>query len=163
MPDLPLVAHGFEEGVRAVLLVVEIIVDVELAHVVEEVEVEILHSALFQLTGEDLLRLAEVGHIVSRKLGGKTITAARIARKQFSHHVFGLSVVIAPCGVVVIDAVRHGIIHHLSRPLLVDVRIHAVLNGKAHRPEAKCGQFHILKISVNHIPSAAQSTRFRCA
>ena len=68
--DLSLFLHLPEERDGVVFLLVHVAVDVEFAHVVKEIEVEIIDLALLELFGEDLLMLAEVAEVVTGELGG---------------------------------------------------------------------------------------------
>ena len=56
-----------EIGICTVFFLIEIGVDVHLAYVVEQIEIKVIHAALFELRFKDLLRLAHVGQIVPRK------------------------------------------------------------------------------------------------
>ena len=47
---------------------VQVGVDVHLAHIVEEIEVKVVHLALFQLRFEDLLNLRHIGQVVAGNL-----------------------------------------------------------------------------------------------
>ena len=160
-------ARGFllHQIVVDAVLGVEVGVDVHLADVVEEVEVKILDAALFQLFFKNGFHHVHVGKVVAGKLGGEEELLAGMARKRLAHHQFGISAVIAPGGVEVVDAVRKGIVHHGKRRRLVDLRVVSIRHGQAHAAKAEGGELHILKIPVDHgntslfAASKAQYTR----
>ena len=150
MADAPVFLLLFQVGENAVALV-QIGVDVHLADVVEEVEIEMVRAALFQLRFENLLHFVDVPEIVAGELGGEIKAVPRVCRKNLAHGVFRFAVVIPPGGVEIIDPVPDGIVEHLRRRLFVDLCILPVQNGQTHRAESERGQLYALKISVNHI------------
>ena len=96
-------------GEDAVALVY-IVVDVHLAHVVEEIEVEVVRLALLQLRLKDLFHLVHIGKVVAGELAGKIVAAARVPRKELARDALRFAVVIPPGGVVIVDAAAHGIV-----------------------------------------------------
>lgn len=73
---------------------IQIRVDIPLAHVVEKIEVKILHAALAQLRFKDFFLAAQRGQVVAGKLGGEKIALARIAAEQVRHGGFGTAAVV---------------------------------------------------------------------
>ena len=65
-----------EEIVQYPVFRVEILLDVALADVVEEVEVEVLDAAAFQLFREDFAHLSHVFEVISWELVGQEIALA---------------------------------------------------------------------------------------
>ena len=74
----------------------------------------------------------------------------RVSRQRPAHDQLGVLPMIAPCGVVVVDAVLHGGIHHPERGVPVDPAVVAADHRQAHRAEAQRGELYSLKIPVNH-------------
>ena len=137
-------------GVSAVFFVVEIGIDVHLAYVVEEVEIEVVHAAPFELRLEDLLRLPHVGKVIPGELACKIKFVARVGGQNAPDARLRFPVVVAPCGVEVVDAVRDGIVEHLRRQPFVHLAVVAVQNRQAHRAEPECRQLFALKLPVDH-------------
>ena len=63
---------------RAILRVVQILLDVHLAHIVHQVKIEVIHAALAQLLFEDLFRFAHIRQIVAREFACQVERFARI-------------------------------------------------------------------------------------
>ena len=135
---------------NAVLLIVEIGIDVHFTHIVEEIEVKIGNPQLLKLPLEDLLRLSPVGRVIPRELGRDMEALPRIAGQSLAQNQLRVLIVVAPGGVVIVDTVLHGRVHHAERSLLIDPAVISIKHRKAHRAEAERRQFDILKISVNH-------------
>ena len=149
MPDAPILLL-FQQVVQNAELRIKVLVDVHLADVVEQIEVEILHAGLFQLRLKDLPHLWHVGHIVAGKLGRDEKAVPGIPSERIAHDGFGIPAVVAPGRVVVIDALRHGLVHHAEGLFLVDPVVVAVDHGQAHRAKAKRRELELLKCSGNH-------------
>ena len=135
---------------RAVLGIVEIRVDVELAHVVRQVEVEVVHLALLELLLEDLLHLAEVGQIVAGELVRQVERIARMACERTADHQLGVAAVVAPRGVEVVDAVLERVVDHRRGGGLVDGVVVAVDHRQAHAAHGVQRQLLILEIAILH-------------
>ena len=74
-------AHLLDEVLdRSVLFAIEVLLDIELAYVVHEVEIEAIYAAALQLLRENLLVLPEVRDVVSGELGGEVIRITGIFR-----------------------------------------------------------------------------------
>ena len=63
---------------RAVLRVVQILLDIHLTYVMHQVKVEVIHAALAQLLFEDLFRFAHIRQIVAREFACQIERFARI-------------------------------------------------------------------------------------
>ena len=141
---------GGEVGIDAVLGV-QVGVDVHFADIVEEVEVEVVHLALLQLLLEYLLHFAHVVQVVARELGGQIEALPGILGQGAAHRQLGLAAVVAPGGVVVVDAVLHGVVHHLLSGGLVDLSVLPLQHRQAHGAQAQGGQPDVLKLLVDHV------------
>ena len=139
-----------QQVVIGAVLGVQVGVDVHLAHVVEQVEVEVLHLAFLQLLLENLLHLAHVGQVVAGELGGQVELLPGMAGQGLAHHQLGVAVVVAPGGVVVVDAPGHGLVHHGKSGGLVNFGIVPIHHRQAHGAHAQGGELYILKIAINH-------------
>ena len=139
-----------EERHGAVLLIVQVLLDVQLAHVVQQVEVEVVDSASLELLGEDPLVLSEVRNVVARELVGKVERIARVAGQRPPEDALGVAAVIAPGGVIVVDAVLVGVVDHLEGRCLVDGRVVAIDDRQAHGTEPEGGELEVLEVVVLH-------------
>ena len=148
----------YEERHGAEAVVIEVLLDVELAHVVHQVVIEVLHATAFQLLGEDDLVLSEIGRIVTRELGRQAIRIAIVAGKGAAHHALRIAPVVAPCGVEVVDAMLHGVVDHLEHSGFVDLVVIAVDDRQAHGAEPERGQLFILEIGIQHGDSSLSTT-----
>ena len=116
--DLSFFFHP-EQELRKPCAVIEILIDIQLADVMVEIKVEIVSFAFLKLFFENLLVLAEVRQIVAWELACKIITASVVFRQSFSDNCLAVACVIAPCGIVLIDTVRHRVIYHLLHSLRI--------------------------------------------
>ena len=132
------------------VLGVQVGVDVHLAHVVEQVEVEVVHLALFELFLEDLLHLGHVGQVVAGEFVGNVEFLPGIPGQSLAQRQLGVAAVVAPGGVVVVHAAGHGLVHHLKGGRLVHLGVVPVNDGQAHAAHAQGGQLQILKLFVDH-------------
>ena len=78
MTDTPILLLLHEVGIGAVLFLVQIGVDIHFANIVEEIEIEIIDSALLQLLFENLFDPAEIGKVVPGEFTREIKTFARI-------------------------------------------------------------------------------------
>ena len=118
--DRALVAQPSEVGHVAVgAVLVEVGVDVHLADVVHQVEVEAVHLAALQLLGEDLLMPAPVGAVVAGELVCQEEALARVLGQAAAHDLLRDAVVVAPGGVEVVHALLDGQVDHLLDGCLV--------------------------------------------
>ena len=129
---------------------VQVGVDVHLAHIVEEIEVKVVHLALFQLRFEDLLNFRHIGQVVAGKFVGDVKAVPGMSGQGPAQDQLRVAAVVAPGGVVVVDAVGHGVVHHLRRGVLVHPGIVAADDRQAHAAHAQSGQLQILKVPVDH-------------
>ena len=144
----PLLLEQVAHGAKAV--VGQIVVNVGLGNVMAEVEVEVLDPALLELLLEDLLHLAKIAVGIARELGGQVEAVTRILGERATEHLLGMSAVIAPGGVVVVDALLHGVVDHGSSYRFVDGVVVAIYHGQTHGAKTKAGQLQILKVAINH-------------
>ena len=138
-------------GPGFVLRIVQILLDVQLADVVEEIEVKIVDLTPLKLFLKDLLRFPKIAEIVSGELVRQIEALSRKTRECFSKDDLRMPVVIAPGGVVVIDAAGHCRIDHAESLRLVDLRVVAVQYGQTHGTKSKIRQLDVLKCTVDHV------------
>ncbi len=138
------------EGVIDVEFGVQVGVDIHFADVVKEVEVKVVHLALLQLFVEDLLHLVHVGQIVTGKFIGQIEAVPGILPQNSAHYELGIAVVVAPCGVVVVDACLHSPGDHAGGFVLVDNADVAADGGQTHTAKAQGGQLQVLELLVDH-------------
>ena len=149
---------------RMVLLLLQILLDVDLAYVVQQVEVDVVHLELLELLCEDLLVLAEVARIVRGKFRGDVEAVSVVALERLARHDFGITAMVAPRRVKVVDAVLDRIVEHCKRRRLVDFGAVPLEHRKAHRAKPEHGKLEALEIPVHHFrPLLARSacTRWR--
>ncbi len=151
--QVPDAAVGFLGGKVSVdaVLGIQVGIDVHFADIVEEVEVEIVHLALFQLGLEDLLHPAHVVQVVAWELGGQIEALPGAPGKGPAQGQLGLAAVVAPGGVIVVDAMLHGVVHHLLSGGLVDLGVFPLQHRQTHGAQAQSGQPDVLKLLVDHI------------
>ena len=116
----------------------------------EQIEIEVFDIQFLKLGFEDFLYFAPVGGIVTGKLGGQIEAVPGIAGECFAHDQLGMLAMIAPGCIVIVDAAVHGGIHHAQGSRFVNAAVIPVKDRQTHGPKAQCGQFDVLKISVNH-------------
>ena len=133
------------------VLRVEILLDVQLAHVVEQVEIKILHAAFLELLLKDLLDLRHVAEVVAGEFCGQIVALARVGRERLAHGELGVAVVIAPRRVVIVDAVFHRVGDHVLQLRGVDVVIALFRVRQAHAAKAQPRQLFLLKCFVDHM------------
>ena len=136
MPD-PAVLLLFHQILEDAILRVQIGVDIHLADIVEQIEIKIIHAAFFQLLFKDLLDLAHIGKVVARELVRQIERFPGILRQSLAKDNLRLAAVIAPSGIVVVDAVRHRIADHLSGGLFIHFRVVAVQHRQSHTAHAQ--------------------------
>lgn len=130
---------------------IQIGVDIHLADVVEEVEIEAIHPAFFQLLLEDLLHPVHIGEVVAGEFVREEKAVPRVAGKQLPHDELGPPAVIAPRGVEIVDSPLDRVIDHFFRRGLVDPRVVPVDDGQAHGAQPERGELQILKVFVDHV------------
>ena len=118
-PAVPLLLD--QVSVCTVSVIVQIMVDVHLAHIVEQVEIKIVHLAFLQLFLKNLFHLAKVGEVVSRELRRQIKILPRIFLQRLAHDCLGMSVVISPCSVIIIDPMLHRIADQFVRSCGIDL------------------------------------------
>ena len=117
---LPQIVHN-------AVLFVQIGVDIHLADVVEQVEIKIFHLAFFQLAREDFLYLRHVGQIIAREFAGQIKALPGMLFQSLTDDRLGMAVVVAPGRIVIVDALRHGVVHHVLCRFHINVRVRAAL------------------------------------
>ena len=132
------------------VLGVQVGVNVHLTHIVEQIEVEVVHLALLELLLEDLLHLGHVGQVIAREFVGNIEFLPGIPGQGLAQRQLGVAVVIAPGGVVVVHPAGHSLVHHLEGGRLVHLGVVPVNNGQAHAAHTQGGQLQILKPFVDH-------------
>ena len=153
MADAPVFLLG-QHIVQNTVLGVQVGVDVQLTHVVDQIKVEIVHPALFQLLLKDLLYLIHVCQVVAREFIRQIKALPGILSQDLPHGSFRVASMVAPGGVVVVHPVGHGPGGHLGRRRGVHCGIVPILYGQAHTAHAQGGQFQILKSFVDHCNSS---------
>ena len=152
MADLAFFLHLFQIRNNAILRIIQVCIDVQLTDIVHQIEIKILHLTFFELFCKNFFYLRHIGKIIAGELRGKIEVFTRIFLQSFSHYQLRIPVMISPCGIIVIDAACHGIIHHFLRFFFVNLTVIPVNDRKPHRAHSQCRQFHVLKSFVNHVP-----------
>ena len=111
MTDLAFFLHLQQEVCEFFIL--QVLVDVQLAHIVIEVEIKVISLAFLQLLVEDLLVLAEIGQVIARELSCQIEAAAVVLLESFAYDSLTVSVMVSPCSVEIVDAVGHSVVDHL--------------------------------------------------
>ena len=131
----------------------EVWLHVALVHVVEQIEVEVLHAAAAQLLLKNGLHPVgpDVVHIVAGELVCQEEALPGIAGQGLAHHHLGLAAVVAVGGVEVVGPPGHGGVHHPVHRGLVYILVPAAgQQGQAHAAKAQLGQGQVLKLLGNH-------------
>ena len=121
------------------------------ADVVQQVEVEILHPALFQLILKNLLRhhgLDALDVLVAGELVRQVPALARIAPQGCADRVLRFAAVVGVGRIEIVDAGGHGRVHHPVQLRLIDRAVRP--ERQAHCAEAERRQFFPLKFVVQH-------------
>ena len=139
-----------QEIIQDTELRIQVLIDIHLADIMEQVEIKIPSSCLLQLFFKNLLYFRHVGKVIAGELVCQIIAVPRILRQSFPQHGLGVPAVISPCGIIIIDSCSHCLVYHSERLLPVNTAVIPVCNRQPHRAETKPGQFHSLKVSVNH-------------
>ncbi len=140
MPDAP-VFLLFQQVFIDSVLAVQIRIDIHLAYIVEQIEVKITDAAFFQLSLENFFCFRHICKIVSRKLGCQIKALPGIFLQNLSHGRLGISPVISPCCVKIINPSADGIFHHLSCRRLIYYPVIVTDNREPHASQAKRRQF----------------------
>ena len=147
--DAPIALLLDEVVVNAVLRV-EILLDVHLAHVVEQIKIKILHAALCELLLKNFADLGHIAEIVAGELGGEVVDRARIGGQCLADDSLGVPVVIAPSGVKIIHPVLQRVGDHFGDLRGVDILKILAGSRQAHTAQPQRGQLFALKILVDH-------------
>ena len=139
-----------EEIVQYPVFRVEILLDVALADVVEEVEVEVLDAAAFQLFREDFAHLSHVFEVISGEFVGQEIALAGIFAVSAADGGLARAVVVAVGCVEVVDAVRVGVVDDALGGLEVNPAVVAVDDRQAHVAHTEPADFQPPEVPVNH-------------
>ena len=114
-----------------------VVVDVQLADIVDKVKIEIIGLEFFHLAGEDFLHPAEVCRVISRKLCCEIEALSRIVFEYPAHHRLGVFAVVSPCGIKIVDAGSKGRGDHIRGCFFINPALVSVNNGKPHGTEAE--------------------------
>ena len=104
--------------------------------VVQQVEVEVVHAAFFQLFLKDfggVIAIAE--NLVTGVLGGEVIAVPGVFAQHPAHHPLGLAAMVGIGGVEVIHPGLHGHLRHAGDLRLVDGAVRKT--GQPHGPKAQ--------------------------
>ena len=106
----------------------------------EEIEVKIADPAFLELPLEDLFDLAHVGEVVARELGRQIELLAGVFCQRPAHHQLRIAGMVAPGGIVVVDAVGHGAVHHRGGGRFVDFGVVPIHDGQPHGAHPEGGK-----------------------
>ena len=149
----PAVFLLFFQVVIDAVRVVEIGIYIDLAYIMEQIEVEMIDAAFFKLFRKYPSYFIYICEIVSGKFVGKKKAVSRISRQEITGYCFRCSVMVASSRVeIVYSPFYRGIEHHRGG-ILIRLRKIAVFKRKTHRSEAESGNFLIFETSVYHILS----------
>ena len=126
-----------EEMLHDAVLGIEILFDVQLADIVQQVEVKELQPCALQLRREDLLHFRHVCQIISRELVREVIAVSGVFAQGLPHDLLGMFAVVAPRRVVIIDAVFHSVVHHALGLRDIHLRVIAVDDRQTHRAKTQ--------------------------
>ena len=118
-------------------------------YVVQQIKVKVVHAAALQLFFENILRQQGfyAGDVlVTRELVGQVPAFPGITPERLAQRTLGQAAVIGMGGIVVVDAGRHGRVHHAFKLRLVDAAVGE--QRQAHGAEAESGEFFVLEIIV---------------
>ena len=158
MADTPLalLLHQIRMGT---VLGIKILLDIHLADIVKQIEIEVFDAALSELLFEDFLDLAHVAQVIAGKLGGKIEALPGILLQELAHHQLGIAAVVSPRGVIVVDAMGHAVIKDGLGRRFVDSCIVAVNHRQKHVAHAQGGELHVLKCIGDHCVSPLFKTQ----
>ena len=120
------------------------------AHVVQQIEIKILHAALLQLPLEYRGRIVRFADLMAGILAGKQERFPRMLFQAAPEDQFRFAIVIGIRGIKVIHAVFQRVVHHLFRLRLVHLAGAIAQKRKPHGPKAEQGNPFPLKIAVSH-------------
>ena len=117
--------------------------------IVEQIEVKILHPALFQLFLEDFCGVVAVAQdLVAGILGGEIVAASGVVAEDSADDPLGLAVVIGIGRVEIVYTMPHGIGHHFFDLGFVNGSVGVC--GQAHGAKAQQAELQTCKLAVNH-------------
>ena len=151
----PLLLH---EVIQDAPLGVHVHLDRVFIDIVEEIEVEIVHAAPFQLLLEDGGGVVALGDLMAGVFVRKIPAPPGVAGQGAAQHPLRQSAVIGVGGVEVVDAVGHGVVHHGVHLRLIDGGglLAPGEQGQAHGAKAQAGQGQALEIVGQHIASSSK-------
>ena len=148
-----------KEVIKVFVLGVAVIAHGVLVDVVQQVEVEVLYAALFELLLENRLRvelLHALDYLVTRKLIGKIETLPRVAREGLAYGKLRAAAVIGIGCVKIIDSAGNSAVDHAVKRFLIDVLLSAAGNEReTHRAEAEKREPQLLELVVYHYVSSS--------
>ena len=116
-------------------------------HVVQKVEVEILHIAPAQLLFKQSLGIVAFQDHMSGELIRQVVRLSGVMAEYLAHHPLGHTTVVWISSIEVIDTVLNAVADHLFYQFLVDL---TVLYRQTHCAKAQQGQLLILKFAKDH-------------
>ena len=140
--------------VNVVSIIIQIVVDVQLIYVVDQIEVEILHPRPLQLLLEDGFHLIHIPQVIAREFVRDVITLPGITTQRLTQGHLGLSIMVSPCRIVIVDPLFHGIVHQLGHRRLVHKVFFPRQKRESHTAHTQSGQLHILKGTIDHTVSS---------
>ena len=147
MPDAPQTLL-FQKVIHDAPPRVEVGVDGHLAHIVQQVEVEIFHAAFLQLLLKDRRRVIALAQLMPRVFRREQEALSRVFFEHAPHHPFGFAAVVGVCRVKVIHAMRQGVFRHLRHLRLDDFA--RLVHRQAHRAKAQHGQLFAASLCIDH-------------
>ena len=149
MADPPLGFLLQEVVHKAVLRLAVVAGEGVLVHVVQQIEIEVVHAAAAQLLLKDPLGRHgphALDVLVAGELVGQVPALPRIPGQGFAETDLGFAAVVGMGGVEVIDAGGHRRVHHPVQMGLVDAAV--VQYRQAHGPKAEGGECFALKLVI---------------
>ena len=115
----------------------------------EEIEVKILHAALFKLLFKNLRRvIACADDLMAWILGSEIIALAGILAQDSTHDTLRFAAVVGVGGIKIVHAMFHGIGRHLRHLRLVNGAVR--VGRQAHSAKAQQAQLLSLKLLGDH-------------
>ena len=139
-----------DEVVADAVLRIEICIDIFLADIVEQIKIKILRLAFFELLVEDFFYLRHIGKVVAGELVREKIAFSAVTGERLAECYLAQSVMVAPCGIKIINAAFYRFVHHVANSAQVGLFGVVAFTGQTHCTEAERGNLNILKIIENH-------------
>ena len=133
-------------------------IDAVFANVVQQIKVEVFHTAFFQLGLKNGGRIVGSRRLVAGVLVRQEPAFPGIAAERFANGSFAVAPVVGPGGIKVVDAFAYGGVYHGVQCVLVDGS--SLQKGQAHASKPQKRKFAALKLSIDHAISSLQSTAY---